>query len=74
MRTAVRAGALAAFVLSFLTATPPAIAGPSDDVITPIVEEGEREIDFKAGSAEESDCPTPHASRSARLARRCFSG
>jgi hypothetical protein len=52
MRTAIRAGALAALVLLSLTATPHAMAGPSDYVVTPIVEEGEREIDFKAGSAK----------------------
>jgi hypothetical protein len=51
MRTAIRAGALAAFVLPILIASPRALAGPSDYVVTPIVEEGEREIDFKAGSA-----------------------
>jgi hypothetical protein len=51
MRTAARAGAMAALVLSILTTPRPAIAGPSDYVITPIVEEGEREIDFKAGSS-----------------------
>jgi hypothetical protein len=55
MRTAVRAGALVALVLFSLTATPRAIAGPSDYVITPIVEEGEREIDFKAGSSKLRD-------------------
>ena len=32
-----------------------ALAGPSDYVISPIVDEGEREIDFKAGSAKLRD-------------------
>jgi len=53
MRTALPAGALAALVL-FLSSHP-AAAGPADYVITPIVEEGEREIDFKAGSSKFSD-------------------
>jgi hypothetical protein len=33
----------------------PALAGPADYVYTPIVEEGEREIDFKIGSASKKD-------------------
>lgn len=49
MRAAIRAGALATLVLSSLSVTQTALAGPSAYVITPIVEEGEREIDFKAG-------------------------
>lgn len=48
MRTALEAGALAALALGIHAA---ALAGPSDYVATPIVEEGEREIDFKAGHA-----------------------
>ena len=55
MRTAIRAGALAALVLTFLSLPHTAIAGPSDYVITPIVEEGEREVDFKSGTAEFRD-------------------
>jgi hypothetical protein len=55
MRTAIRAGALAALALSALGATAPAVAGPSDYVITPRVEEGERELDFKAGTAKLRD-------------------
>lgn len=55
MRTAIGAGALAALVLSCLCASPLAVAGPSDYVYTLIVEEGEREIDFKAGSAKSRD-------------------
>jgi hypothetical protein len=55
MRTAIRAGALAALALSSLGATSLAVAGPSDYVITPIVEEGEREIDLKAGTAKWRD-------------------
>ena len=38
-----------------MTATVPAAAGPSDYVVTPIVEEGEREIDFKAGTRKLRD-------------------
>lgn len=53
MRTALRAAALAALALSCVTL--PAIAGPSDYVATPIVEEGEKEIDFKAGTAKARD-------------------
>lgn len=55
MHTAVRAGALAALALSALSVTPVAVAGPSDYVVTPIVEEGERELDFKAGTAKLRD-------------------
>jgi hypothetical protein len=47
------AGALAALALFTLPRS--ATAGPSDYVITPIVEEGEREIDFKAGTARSRD-------------------
>lgn len=55
MRTALKAGALAALVLSCLGAPSLALAGPSDYVATPIVEEGEREIDFKMGTAKLRD-------------------
>lgn len=55
MRTAFKAGALAALVLSCLGLPVGALAGPSDYVKSPIVEEGEREIDFKAGTAESRD-------------------
>lgn len=55
MRTAVRAGALAALALSSLSLSSLALAGPADYIITPIVEEGEREIDFKAGTAKLRD-------------------
>lgn len=55
MRTAARAGAWSALALSTLFATSIAHAGPSDYVFTPIVEEGEREIDFKAGTAKLRD-------------------
>ena len=54
MRTA-HAGALAALVLSATCQPVPVLAGTSDYVYTPIVEEGEREIDFKAGSARMKD-------------------
>lgn len=55
MRTAARAGALAALCLSMLACARSAQAGPSDYVASPIVEEGEREIDFKSGLAREPD-------------------
>ena len=55
MRTTLLAGALAALALSSLCATSIAVAGPSDYVVTPIVEQGEREIDFKAGTAKSHD-------------------
>jgi hypothetical protein len=55
MRTATRAGALAALALQILSTSMPAQAGPSDYVHTPLVQEGEREIDFKAGTARNRD-------------------
>lgn len=55
MRTAIQAGALAALAFLSLIHTPSAFAGPSDYVITPIVEEGEREVDVKGGSARFRD-------------------
>jgi hypothetical protein len=55
MKTAVKAGVLAALVLSYLALPSKSIAGPSDYVFTPIVEEGEKEIDFKAGTAKMRD-------------------
>lgn len=55
MRTALSAGAAAALALINLSFTTAALAGPSDYVASPIVEEGEREIDFKAGSAKLRD-------------------
>ena len=55
MQTAVKAGALAALALSCLSLPGISLAGPSDYVFSPIVEEGEREIDFKAGTAEMRD-------------------
>jgi hypothetical protein len=53
MRTTFQVGALAALVL--LNLHQPALAGPSEEFLSPIVEEGEREIDFKAGSAKSRD-------------------
>jgi hypothetical protein len=44
-----------------ISLTAPAYAGPADYVYTPIVEEGEREIDFKIGSASKQDEPTASA-------------
>lgn len=55
IRNSVRAGALAALTLPLLWTSIPAIAGPSDYVHTPRVEEGEREIDFKLGTARNKD-------------------
>jgi hypothetical protein len=57
MHFASRAGALVALALALATLTAPSttMAGPSDYVFTPIVEEGEREIDFKSGSAKARD-------------------
>jgi hypothetical protein len=55
MRTAIQAGAVAALVLSCLSAPSISRAGPSDYVILPLVEYGEKEIDFKAGSAKLRD-------------------
>lgn len=55
MRTASKAGALAALALPLLLLSSIAKAGPSDYVHTPIVQQGEREIDFKAGTAKAED-------------------
>lgn len=55
MHTALRAAATAAFALSFAVPVTQAIAGPADYVYSAVVEEGEREIDFKAGSARLRD-------------------
>jgi hypothetical protein len=51
MRAALQAGSLAALAVLNLTVANHAMAGPSDYVVTPIVEQGERELDFKAGTA-----------------------
>ena len=54
MRSAIHAGALAALLsAAFLPAA--VAAGPSDYVASPIVEEGEKEIDFKSGTARMKD-------------------
>ena len=55
MRTAIKAGGLAALVSSCLSLPSVTLAGPSDYVFSPIVEEGEREIDVKAGTAKMRD-------------------
>ena len=55
MHTAIRAGAFAALVLSCLSYAPLSLAGPASAVRTPIVEEGEREVEFKAGTARLRD-------------------
>jgi hypothetical protein len=44
--------ALAALAASLLALPSVSIAGPSDYVVTPLVQEGEREIDFKVGTAK----------------------
>ena len=43
--------ALLCTLLSWLALSPPAVAGPADYVYSPIVEYGERELDFKAGAS-----------------------
>ena len=54
MRSAIKAGALAALVSTAFV--PIAVmAGPSSYIYSPIVEEGEREVDFKAGTAKMKD-------------------
>ena len=55
MKTAIQAGASLALAVACLCLSPSASAGPSDYVITPIVEQGEREIDLKAGVARLRD-------------------
>ena len=55
MQTAFRATALAACAATTLCATSPSIAGAADYVITPTVEEGEREVDLKFGTAKARD-------------------
>jgi hypothetical protein len=55
MQTAVKAGALAALVVSCLALPAISWADPDDYVHTPIVEEGEKELDFKAGTAKLRD-------------------
>lgn len=53
MRTVLRAAVLVALALTSLwTPSLGMAAGASDYVVTPIVEDGEREIDFKAGMAK----------------------
>ncbi len=55
MRTAIRAGAQTVLVLSTLLHASDGRAGPADDVFTPMVEEGERELELKAGLAKLKD-------------------
>ena len=56
MRIANKVGASIALALAnFLSLPEQAMAGPSDYVHSPIVEEGERELDFKLGSARLRD-------------------
>ena len=46
---------MVALSLQFLALSAPAQAAPSDYVVTPLVQEGEREIDFKAGTQKNKD-------------------
>jgi hypothetical protein len=55
MRTAVKAGALAALAASCLVLPAISRAAADDYVHTPIVEEGEKELDFRAGTAKSRD-------------------
>jgi hypothetical protein len=55
MRTAVKAGALAALAMSCLLVPAVSRADPDAYVHSPIVEEGEKELDFKAGTAKNRD-------------------
>ena len=55
MQTASTARALAALALFLAAYAAPAAADPAADVIGPIVEEGEREIDLKAGTRKLRD-------------------
>jgi len=55
MRTAVNAGALAALVVSCLAIPAVSRAAADDYVHTPIVEEGEKELDFRVGTAKNRD-------------------
>lgn len=55
MHTAKKAGATAALALTFLLHAAPVSAGPDDYVASPIVEEGEREIELNAGRARLRD-------------------
>jgi len=49
-KAVLRSGALCALGFAVCTLSRVALAGPSDYVLPAVVEEGEREIDFKAGS------------------------
>lgn len=55
MTNAYRAGVLLALACLIALFTTASRAGPSDYVYTPIVEQGEKEIDFKAGNAKSRD-------------------
>jgi len=55
MRTAVKAGPLAALAMSCLLVPAVSRADPDAYVHSPIVEEGEKELDFKAGTAKNRD-------------------
>lgn len=55
MRAAIRAGALVVLAGYSLLRAPAVMAGPADYVSSPIVEEGEREIEFKTGTAKSRD-------------------
>ena len=55
MKNAVHAAALAALACLSLTAAAPALAGPAEYVFPATVEEGEKEIEFKAGTRKLRD-------------------
>ena len=55
MKNAVHAAALAALACLWLASPAPALAGPDEYVHSAVVEEGEREIDFKAGTRKLRD-------------------
>ena len=58
MYTAIKTGAaplLSLVILTSLTFTPSVHAGPSEYVYTPIVEQGEKEVDYKFGTAKARD-------------------
>jgi hypothetical protein len=55
MRTTSKVGALAALALAQLSLQAPALAGPDEQVYMPTVEQGEREIELKLGTAKLRD-------------------
>lgn len=57
MRTAMRAGPLCALALLTLVRPTSALAGPAEYMFSPIVEEGERELEARAGTTQLRDDP-----------------